>query len=331
MDAHNTAIIMRSLDCYRTYDHNSNNLWISAVLMVISGIIGLLGNIFIIAVLSQPKMRKSVFYNLLLALACFDTLFILSYGISQADKSLTCLGGYSEVEVLLLPAYELFMVGSIYMTVAISVERYLGICHPLLQFPRRPLIFILPVLIISFAYTLPRFILHGNYSVENDLLYNYFSYDDWGKTEEYYIWGYTFWADLIFKTFIPLVALIFLNGSIIAAIKGTINPQRLKDGREGKTITILFCIVLVFIIAQAFRVASKILIFTTIDLNSTLTWVLPISWLALTFNSSVNFVIYSMVGSNFRAELVQMFRYFVLKINSAGSETVLSMEDYSKP
>ena len=185
MDAHNTAIIMRSLDCYRTYDHNSNNLWISAVLMVISGIIGLLGNIFIIAVLSQPKMRKSVFYNLLLALACFDTLFILSYGISQADKSLTCLGGYSEVEVLLLPAYELFMVGSIYMTVAISVERYLGICHPLLQFPRRPLIFILPVLIISFAYTLPRFILHGNYSVENDLLYNYFSYDDWGKTEEY--------------------------------------------------------------------------------------------------------------------------------------------------
>ena len=328
MDLRNSDIMVSSLICYRTYTNDPNNLWISAVLMVISGIIGLLGNIFIIAVLSQPKMRKSVFYNLLLALACFDTLFILSYGISQADKSLTCLGGYSEVEALLLPVYELFMLGSIYMTVAISVERYLGICHPLLQFPRRPLIFILPVLIISFAYTLPRFILQRNYVVKNGGLSNYFLYEDWGKTEEYYIWGYTFWADLIFKTFIPLVALIFLNGSIIAAVKGTRNPQRIKDGREGKTITILFCIVLVFIIAHAFRLASKILIYTTNVYNSTLNWVPPISWLALTFNSSVNFVIYSMVGSNFRAELVQMFR---LNRNSGGSEIVLSLEDYSNP
>ena len=278
--------------------------WISGVLLVIFGIIGLLGNIFTIVVLCQPKMRKSIFYNLLLALACFDALFILSYGISYAYWSFACPVNVT-VYWLFYPAREICFVGSIYMTVAISMERYLGICHPHLQFSRRALVYVLPVVFISFAFTFPKFLENKYFFVNGTLV---LEHQDFRKTKHYKN-TYRLWASVIFKTIIPLVSLLFLNGSIIAVIKKTTHPQRTQSRPEGNSTKILFCIVFMFLILHVPRVAKKYgMFYDRMDMTY-YRWAIPISGLALIINSSVNFIIYAMVGRNFREEFFQVFKY----------------------
>ena len=285
--------------------HGKEYFWISGILLVICGTIGLLGNILTIVVLCRPRMRKSVFYNLLLALACFDTLFILSYGGSLGYRSLT-LPPYDDwVGGVCYPVREVCMIGSIYMTVAISMERYLGICHPHLQFSRRALVYVLPVVFISFAFTFPKFLENKYFFVNGTLV---LEHQDFRKTKHYKN-TYRLWASVIFKTIIPLVSLLFLNGSIIAVIKKTTHPQRTQSRPEGNSTKILFCIVFMFLILHVPRVAKKYGIFYDRMDMTYYRWAIPISGLALIINSSVNFIIYAMVGRNFREEFFQVFKY----------------------
>jgi len=197
------------------------------------------------------------------------------------------------------------MVGSIYMTVAISMERYLGICHPHLQFSRGALIYVLPVVIISFAFTFSKF-LEYRYIFVNGTLES--EPKDFRNTNHYRS-AYRLWASVVFKTIIPLVSLLFLNGSIIAVIKGTTHPQRAQERREGNSTKILFCIVLFFLILHVPRVTKKYVLFSGKVDQTLYHWATPISGLALILNSSVNFVIYSMVGRKFRDEFVQVFKF----------------------
>ena len=113
---------------------------------------------------------------------------------------------------------------------------------------------------------------------------------------------------------IPFAALLFLNGSIIATITKTRKETRQLENNESKcepnAIQILFWIVLIFLVLNSFPVAFRFLFILGPNdraWRKTWYWLSPVHHLALITNSSVNFLIYCMVGRTFRAEIFKLF------------------------
>ena len=145
------------------------------------------------------------------------------------------------------------------------------------------MIFIFPVLLISFA-----------------LAYNEELIDPQFINVE----AYCFWISIL-----PPISLLFFNGCIIAIIKRRINLQRTQTSHERNSTKILFGIVLLFLIFHIPRVVHHYHghfyhVYQNTEYFEVLFVRKTTSTLALMMNSSVNF----MVGSNFQAEFVQIFR-----------------------
>ena len=141
-----------SQDCSVSW--NDAEFWISGVLFVILGTIGALGNSLNMAALCKPHIRKTCFNNLLLALCCFDNnLYSPGSGPAIAYNSFACHAvNLRESFVQIFGGIilgEIGFLGSMYMTIAISLERFLGICYAHCRFSRRPCMYILLVILIS--------------------------------------------------------------------------------------------------------------------------------------------------------------------------------------
>ena len=105
------------------HGYEKEYFWLSGVLLSIVAIIGFIGNIINIVVLCQPELRQKVFYKLLVVLAIFDSIFIISYGISIGYQSMACQPSNGNVGHLTYPILNVGLTGSIYMTIVISLER----------------------------------------------------------------------------------------------------------------------------------------------------------------------------------------------------------------
>ena len=245
--------------------------WLSGVALVLVGGVGLVGNVLTLLVFIKSHLRKKPFFKLLITLALYDLLFIVSYGTILGYRALAChpnsyVNGM--IYKITYPLLNIGLTGSIYATIAVSLERFLGICHPGLAVRKKSRFYILPLIFFSLAFNFPRFFeasetvlsanVFANVTKQDQLRHHTHSHH---HVSESYKTGYYLWASVVFLSIIPNLLLLFLNGSIIKVICS--NSARLHNvngslsSKDPKATKILFCIVGVFFVCHTQRIIYK--------------------------------------------------------------------------
>ena len=289
--------LYKCLESASKHGYEKEYFWISGVFLVIVGLLGVIGNTLSLIVLSQRLFRKNAFFNLLNVMACFDLLFILSYGIKIGYQSMACRENYNaELGHITYIFMNLGLTGSIYSTVVVSFERCLSICLPHLKLcNNRVSIYIFAIVFVTFTFNVPIFFEY-HYSIGNGMLVS--EKFSWADSDTYKT-SYHLWAALVIGSLLPLLALIFLNGAILTKLNLSRKDQTTKmnknnEGRKRMT-RILFGIVGMFMVCHTPCVVWKVLwhlgcidCTATEDSEFKRKWffITPIKKLFLTINSS---------------------------------------------
>lgn len=123
------------------------DFWCSGILINLIGMIGILGNSLSLIILSRPQMRSSINY-LLIALARCDIILIITSMLLFGFQSIypysyhADTGGsmfwfrysynvYPRIIKYLFTLAVIAQTANCYLTLLVSLERYVAVCHPL--------------------------------------------------------------------------------------------------------------------------------------------------------------------------------------------------------
>jgi len=192
-------------------------------------------------------MRNS-FNLLLVTLACFDSTYLFG-SILESFRKQFALG--SDIHIILFPYLlypftQIAITGSIFMTVAIALERFIAVHYPINYsqamheanaLTKRIFKYVFSVLFLSFLFTITRFFeAKVSYIDEFDEKSN--------STEEIIVLEptemrtnpiyttYFNWSRLIVLGIIPFVLLVFLNASIYKDIKARRHRRMAAKNRQ---------------------------------------------------------------------------------------------------
>ena len=275
------------------------------LLISVVGSLGLIGNLIAVIVLARPKLRDC-FHQLLLALAIFDILYITFGGLKYTFKAFEANNeAFTLALPIIFPFTNITMNATIFMTMAISIERFLGICYPLHLPPhnRKSWFYILPVLLLSFVLNIPKFLEGKIHWYDEDELnhtdedFNHYElnrtemedyvYDEDGsvivsawdparpaylptelRKDSNYIKFYRTYFRILSTAVIPFLALIFINLRIIVDLSH-VKPKRFGSHRklwkEMNMFLVLLCIVVTFICCHVPRVVIDIWEFSHVE------------------------------------------------------------------
>ncbi len=334
------GFVMRNLSaaeqhfCADWLRYQTFRFWMDVVIVGPMCLAGLVGNTLAIIVMRVDNANKMMSF-LLKALALADNAYLASCLMLQTLKAIsectTWFPGlermYPYAEPYIWAFASITQTTAVWVVVLVTVDRYLAICKPfqkatyMSSHKTRIAIFLLPLL--ATIYNIPRFFEQTTKEKPDYCMgrFRILTIATPLRRNKYYYIIYKTAAFFIFRFVVPLLVLTILNFKLISTLKtAKLDRARLTSQstalrgaqRGGRTkmdsfTLILVTVVSVFIVCQApdFLLRLTISVRHFHGLHGGLTS-LPYSYAAtftnmlLTFNSSINCVIYCITGRRFR-------------------------------
>ena len=298
------------------YDYYINGFATNVIVLL-----GLVGNILTIVILSQRAMRSST--NIYLsALAWWDTIVLLGtallIGLPTAWPAYKRFV-YAFVVSYLYPVALIAQTATIWLTVSFTVERYIAVCHPLKAASMctiwRAKVVIAGVSLGSTFYNIPRWFDYRPMWITDSAtnVTHVVPSPTTFSVNPIYVQVYFSWLYVPIMCIIPLVGLSVLNLFLVLAVRRSQKQRKdmnVKQSRENNVTIMLVSVVLVFIICQvpalvynlAYAIDRKYVMSNfAYNVLSTLRNFL------VTFNSAINFLLYCALGQKFRRIFLHTF------------------------
>lgn len=288
------------------------------VITTIIAILGIIGNTLTLIVLSRRQMRSSI-NCYLIGLASFDFVVLVSAifmiclpAISETYESMSfyTMFVFPYVVSYIYPLALMAQTGTVWSTVAVTVERYVAVCHPLkarsiCTYNRARTINVL-VTVFAVIYNIPRFF-DADFVKKVDTNTNVTYYDvipsdfrqDSTYQNVYHVWMY-----MTVMYFVPFFILAFLNFIIWRTVRlASEERERIsrRQDREVRLAIMLFFVVVVFFICNIVAMIVNFLEHTGYPISRPM----DVGNMLVALNSSVNVIIYCIFGQKFRKILFQ--------------------------
>lgn len=325
--ASNQSNITETDDSFVCESAISFQFWAWGVLANLIIVYGIVGNILSIIVLSHAQMRNSTSVYLI-SLAVYDCTVLLSMCLFLAIPTLYLEKGILEDYYLAYPymhpfCYPIALVaqtGTIYTTMAFTVERYIAVCWPLhaantctMSRTKRVIV---TIFLCSVIYNFPRFL--ETTTIENwSDYYNRtipeIQYTDLGSNQTFQE-AYFIYLNLFVMFLIPFLILSVLNVLLILAVnnaKKARTKMSSSASKETNMTVMLIAVIMVFLFCQLPSIADNILwaIFDDQTKRCSRHYIqfTTISNLMVVVNSASNFILYCLFGKRFRRVFIKIF------------------------